>query len=88
MKPPEVLTRDRLLGTYEVKPTLARLKTTLLGTGGSLLFSAFLLFGLISTQADADGMYGVVPSGSLETSALLSKSLPAAVQNNTAVLKK
>ncbi|CAK0786661.1 hypothetical protein CVIRNUC_009875 [Coccomyxa viridis] len=58
VKPPEVLTRDRLLGTYEVKPTLARLKTTLLGTGGSLLFSAFLLFGLISTQADADGMYG------------------------------
>ena len=61
MKPPEVLTRDRLLGTYEVKPTLARLKTTLLGTGGSLLFSAFVLFGLISTQANADGMYGVAP---------------------------
>ena len=67
MKPPEVLTRDRLLGTYEVKPTLARLKTTLLGTGGSLLFSAFLLFGLISTQADADGMYGMVLWGSLCT---------------------
>ena len=88
MKPPEVLTRDRLLGTYEVKPTLARLKTTLLGTGGSLLFSAFLLFGLISTQADADGMYGMLPHGSLESSVLQSKSLPAAVQNNTAVLKK
>ena len=26
MKPPEVLARDRLLGTYEVKPVLARLR--------------------------------------------------------------
>ena len=26
VKPPEVLTRDRLLGTYEVKPVLARLR--------------------------------------------------------------
>ena len=59
IKPPEVLTRDRLLGTYEVKPTLARLKTTLLGTGGVLLLSSTLLFGLISSKADGDGMYGV-----------------------------
>lgn len=58
VKPPEVLTRDRLLGTYEVKPTLARLKTTLLGTGSSLLVSAVLLIGLINSQADADGMVG------------------------------
>lgn len=26
VKPPEVLARDRLLGTYEVKPVLARLR--------------------------------------------------------------
>ena len=58
IKPPEVLTRDRLLGTYEVKPTLARLKTTLLGTGGVLLLSSTLLFGLIGSKADGDGMYG------------------------------
>ena len=58
VKPPEVLTRDRLLGTYEVKPTLARLKATLLGTGSSLLVSAVLLLGLINSQADADGMIG------------------------------
>ncbi|CAL5222054.1 g4353 [Coccomyxa viridis] len=58
VKPPEVLTRDRLLGTYEVKPTLARLKATLLGTGSSLLVSAVLLIGLINSQADADGMVG------------------------------
>lgn len=29
VKPPEVLTRDRLLGTYEVKPVLARLRLVL-----------------------------------------------------------
>ena len=58
VKPPEVLTRDRLLGTYEVKPTLARLKTTLLGTGGVLLLSSSLLFGLLGSKADGDGMYG------------------------------
>ena len=58
VKPPEVLTRDRLLGTYEVKPTLARLKATLLGTGSSLLVSAVLLLGLVNSQADADGMIG------------------------------
>ena len=61
IKPPEVLTRDRLLGMYEVKPTLARLKTTLLGTGGVLLLSSSLLFGLIRSQADGDGMYGEQP---------------------------
>lgn len=61
IKPPEVLTRDRLLGTYEVKPTLARLKTTLLGIGAVLFLSGSVLFGLIRSQADADGMYGGVP---------------------------
>ncbi|BDA50083.1 Uncharacterized protein ycf36 [Coccomyxa sp. Obi] len=58
VKPPEVLTRDRLLGTYEVKPALSRLKTTLLGTGGVLLLSGSLLFGIIASSADADGVYG------------------------------
>ena len=66
IKPPEVLTRDRLLGTYEVKPTLARLKTTLLGTGAVLLFSSSVLFGLIRSQADGDGMYGGVSSSCLK----------------------
>jgi hypothetical protein len=64
VKPPEVLTRDRLLGTYEVKPTLARLKATLLGTGSSLLVSAVLLIGLINSQADADGMFGASQAAS------------------------
>lgn len=53
MKPPEVLARDRLLGTYEVKPTLERLKTTLLGAAGGLLTSAVLLLGSFAADADA-----------------------------------
>ena len=53
VKPPEVLARDRLLGTYEVKPTLDRLKTTLLGAAGGLLTSAVLLLGSFAAEADA-----------------------------------
>eukprot|EP00877_Chromochloris_zofingiensis_P015221 jgi/Chrzof1/9953/Cz04g21270.t1 len=58
VKPPEVLMRDRLLGTYEVKPVLGKLKNTLLGAGGLLLTCAVLLFGVIKAGTDADGMYG------------------------------
>lgn len=58
MKPPEVLTRDRLLATYEVRPTLAKLRSTLLGMGGILLVTALLLLGLIKAGTDADGVYG------------------------------
>jgi len=36
LKPPEVLARDRLLGTYEVKPILTNLKLVLYGTMGGL----------------------------------------------------
>lgn len=57
-KPPEVLARDRLLGSYEVKPKLALLKRTLLGTGGALAVCSVLLVGLIRTGADADGIVG------------------------------
>ncbi|GIL69293.1 hypothetical protein Vretifemale_230 [Volvox reticuliferus] len=58
VKPPEVLMRDRLLGTYEVKPVLAKLRSTLLGSAGLLFLTAVLLFGLIKAGSDADGMYG------------------------------
>jgi hypothetical protein len=58
VKPPEVLTRDRLLATYEVRPTLAKLRSTLLGMGGILLVTAVLLFGLIRAGTDEDGVYG------------------------------
>ncbi|KAM7250509.1 hypothetical protein ACFE04_022392 [Oxalis oulophora] len=43
VKPPEVLARDRLLGSYKVKPVIKMLKQTLVWTGG-LLVSAVLLF--------------------------------------------
>ncbi|KAF5197905.1 Conserved in the green lineage and diatoms 27 protein [Thalictrum thalictroides] len=43
VKPPEVLARDRLLGSYKVKPVIKLLKQTLVGTGG-LLVTAALLF--------------------------------------------
>lgn len=64
VKPPEVLMRDRLLGTYEVKPVLGKLKNTLLGAGGLLLTCAVLLFGVIKAGTDADGMYGKHTAGS------------------------
>ena len=34
VKSPQLLMRDRLLGTYTVKPTIQRLQRTLLGLGG------------------------------------------------------
>ena len=58
VKPPEVLARDRLLGTYEVKPTLERLKATLLGAAGGLLTSAVLLLGSFAAEADASALPG------------------------------
>ncbi|XP_074575897.1 LOW QUALITY PROTEIN: protein CONSERVED IN THE GREEN LINEAGE AND DIATOMS 27, chloroplastic [Curcuma longa] len=42
-KPPEVLARDRLLGSYKVKPVIKLLKQTLVGTG-VLLVGAVSLF--------------------------------------------
>jgi Conserved in the green lineage and diatoms 27 len=56
VKPPEVLARDRLLGTYEVNPVMRRLRGVMLGTGGSLLLACVLL--ITTTRVDADGMYG------------------------------
>jgi hypothetical protein len=47
VKPPEVLTRDRLLGAYEVKPALQRLRGSLVGTGAALLVVALTLAGLL-----------------------------------------
>lgn len=56
VKPPEVLARDRLLGTYEVNPVMRRLRGVMLGTGTSLLVACLLL--ITTTRVDADGMYG------------------------------
>ncbi|KAG0462437.1 hypothetical protein HPP92_020913 [Vanilla planifolia] len=43
VKPPEVLARDRLLGSYKVKPVIKLLKQTLVGTGALLVTTASLL---------------------------------------------
>ncbi|MEW5307056.1 MAG: hypothetical protein WDW36_009474 [Sanguina aurantia] len=43
VKTPQMLMRDRLLGSYTVKPTIVRLKSTLLGLSGVLASSMVLL---------------------------------------------
>ncbi|KAF7828647.1 protein CONSERVED IN THE GREEN LINEAGE AND DIATOMS 27, chloroplastic [Senna tora] len=43
VKPPEILARDRLLGSYKVKPVIKLLKQTLVGTG-ALLVTGVMLF--------------------------------------------
>ena len=58
VKPPKVLARDRLLGAYEVKPVLARLKGVLLGSGLALAAVSAVLSVLIADGRDADGFYG------------------------------
>lgn len=42
VKPPEVLARDRLLGSYKVKPVIKLLKQTLVGTGALLVTATFI----------------------------------------------
>ncbi|RZC66392.1 hypothetical protein C5167_010084 [Papaver somniferum] len=42
VKPPEILARDRLLGSYKVKPVIKLLKQTLVGTGAVLVSAVFL----------------------------------------------
>lgn len=58
VKPPEVLARDRLVGTYEVNPIMKQLRTSMLVTGGGLILAAFLLVVSVQTSSDADGVYG------------------------------
>ncbi|KAJ9564309.1 hypothetical protein OSB04_000275 [Centaurea solstitialis] len=43
VKPPEILARDRLLGSYKVKPVIKLLKQTLVGTGVLLVTAASLI---------------------------------------------
>jgi Conserved in the green lineage and diatoms 27 len=80
VKPPEVLARDRLLGTYEVSPVIRRLRKTMLSAGGSLVLATVLLVGVTRAGADADGMIGRAaaqarPSQVLANGVLYSKSV-------------
>eukprot|EP00193_Tetraselmis_chui_P021369 CAMPEP_0177781210 /NCGR_PEP_ID=MMETSP0491_2-20121128/17708_1 /TAXON_ID=63592 /ORGANISM="Tetraselmis chuii, Strain PLY429" /LENGTH=314 /DNA_ID=CAMNT_0019301219 /DNA_START=113 /DNA_END=1057 /DNA_ORIENTATION=+ len=58
VKPQEILARDRLLGTYEAKPVLSKLKRTLIACALSLISCAGALTVCISNGTDADGVYG------------------------------
>ncbi|KAJ6810820.1 uncharacterized protein M6B38_104825 [Iris pallida] len=51
VKPPEILARDRLLGSYKVKPVIRFLKQTLVGTG-VMLVAAVSLFIFASPVED------------------------------------
>ncbi|KAI9191898.1 hypothetical protein LWI28_015173 [Acer negundo] len=46
VKTAQVLARDRLLGSFQVKPVLSRLKYSLVSLGASLFFCALLLINL------------------------------------------
>ncbi len=54
VKPPEVLTRDRLLSMYQVKPVLAKLRQTLLASAGALVFSTLVLAGVVQFNGPLD----------------------------------
>ncbi|XP_043719417.1 protein CONSERVED IN THE GREEN LINEAGE AND DIATOMS 27, chloroplastic-like [Telopea speciosissima] len=53
VKTAEVLARDRLLGSYSVKPVLSRLKFTLVGLAASLVFCGVLLFNIEGNQKNS-----------------------------------
>eukprot|EP00854_Cymbomonas_tetramitiformis_P003040 gene3040-3865_t len=52
VKSPEVLARDRMLGSYQVKPVLDRMKTTLLASGAALLASSLLLGAVTAVETE------------------------------------
>ncbi|GMH38751.1 hypothetical protein BSKO_06635 [Bryopsis sp. KO-2023] len=76
VKPPEVLARDRLLGTYEVRPILARLKTTLIVCAVCLGLSAstFYFIGVNTTFGTEDAPKARVPSKVTTNGVVYSKS--------------
>ena len=58
MKPPEVLARDRLVGVYEVRPVLRRLRATMSGSGVALAVAGALLLGAVRVEGEATGECG------------------------------
>ncbi|KAH8953911.1 hypothetical protein BDL97_08G052500 [Sphagnum fallax] len=54
VKPPEILARDRLLGAYQVKPVMNRLKQTLIGAGALLATATAALVVLSPVQDSSD----------------------------------
>ena len=68
LKPPEVLARDRLLGTYEVKPVMTKLKLVCYGTVGGLI-ACFLSLALFDTIQETYASQ--VPSARLAENGIL-----------------
>mmetsp|Transcript_45259 Transcript_45259/g.75507 ORF Transcript_45259/g.75507 Transcript_45259/m.75507 type:complete len:321 (+) Transcript_45259:101-1063(+) len=52
VKSPEVLSRDRLLGSYKVKPILGRAKNTMLSCAAVLALSSSLFGGVLSLEPE------------------------------------
>ncbi|KAK1268439.1 hypothetical protein QJS04_geneDACA006336 [Acorus gramineus] len=73
VKPPEVLARDRLLGSYKVKPVIKMLKQTLVGTG-TLLVAAVTLF-IFATPAE-DFLHTIFETKGSNLTITSSKSRP------------
>jgi hypothetical protein len=75
-KPPEVLARDRLLGAYEARPALARLRATLTAAGAALAAALLALSALTATGGAAGGgAGGPVPAQVFTDGVLYSRSV-------------
>eukprot|EP01024_Parvocaulis_polyphysoides_P032052 TRINITY_DN28807_c0_g1_i4.p3 TRINITY_DN28807_c0_g1~~TRINITY_DN28807_c0_g1_i4.p3 ORF type:complete len:318 (-),score=11.01 TRINITY_DN28807_c0_g1_i4:250-1122(-) len=61
VKPPQVLMRDRLLGNYTVRPTLTRLRNTLVSLAGGMAATVAVL--LASPPAAVQTMPNMLPMG-------------------------
>ncbi|PIA43015.1 hypothetical protein AQUCO_02000458v1 [Aquilegia coerulea] len=63
IKSAEVLARDRLLGSYSVKPVLSRLKFTLVGLASSLVVCVFLFINIEEGQQKSSYIPTQEPGG-------------------------
>ena len=69
VKNPEMLARDRLLGTYEVRPVVETLRRTLVGCGAAALTSLAALRLIDAPNGEMNGDYGSNMGYYTETSA-------------------
>ncbi|KAG6471214.1 hypothetical protein ZIOFF_072315 [Zingiber officinale] len=73
VKTPEVLARDRLLGSFSVKPVLSRVKLTLVGLAVSLFVCALIFVNIeyhpASAPGDSGGQARAIPGAYNEESA-------------------
>lgn len=85
VKPPEVLARDRLLGSYKVKPVINQLKQTLVGTG-ALLVGAVSLFAFAAPVQDFVHSFNAAPSAASSSKPTMRREellrLPAEVKTD------